>query len=62
MPVVLGVLAALFLVLLVVGAVTGRVRITACCRAASEDLRMREAFDPDAQEGPVRDNRTRASR
>jgi hypothetical protein len=58
MPYVLGVLAVLFLGFLVIGAVSGRVKMSACCTVAdaSRDLRMRDAFEaprpeigPDAQ-------------
>ncbi len=44
---VLGMLALGLLVLLVLGAATGRVSLTSCCVAgdASRDLRMRAAFE-----------------
>ena len=47
---VLGSLAALFLVLVVVGAVTGRVEGRSCCTVADprRDARMRAAFEDDS--------------
>lgn len=47
---VLGSLAALFLVLLVVGVVTGRVEVRSCCTVADprRDARMRAAFEDDS--------------
>jgi hypothetical protein len=47
MPYVIGVLAALFLGFMIVGALTGRLRMSACCAIAdpSRDLRMRDAFE-----------------
>ena len=47
---VLGGLAALFLVLVVVGAVTGRVEVRSCCTVADprRDARMRAAFEDDS--------------
>ncbi len=49
---VLGVIAATLLVLLVLGGLTGRVRLTSCCSIADprNDLRMRSAYD--AETGP----------
>jgi hypothetical protein len=40
---------AVFVVLLVVGSVTGRVRMTSCCAVADPrcDARMRDAFPPE---------------
>lgn len=47
---VLGSLAALFLVWVVVGAVTGRVEVRSCCAVADprRDARMRAAFEDDS--------------
>lgn len=47
---VLGSLAALFLVLAVVGALTGRVGVRSCCAVADprRDARMRAAFEDDS--------------
>jgi hypothetical protein len=44
-----GVPVLLFLVALVYGGVTGRVRLSACCAIAdpTRDLRMRAAFEDD---------------
>lgn len=49
--IVLGVLAVGFVLMLALGAVTGRVRLNSCCAVADprRDLRMREAF---AEESP----------
>ena len=50
MVVFLAVVVALFLVLLLAGAVTGRVKVRSCCAVADPraDARMRAAFeDPD---------------
>ena len=46
---VLATLIAVPLVALVVGALTGRVRLRSCCATSdpSRDLRMRAAFDSD---------------
>ena len=43
MPYVLGTLVAIFTVLLAIGAITGRVRMTSCCTTVPVecDLRMR---------------------
>lgn len=53
MPYVLGVLAVLFLAFMIVGAVTGRLRASACCTVAdpARDLRMRAAFETPAEIG-----------
>lgn len=53
MSYVLGVFAVLFLVFMIVGAVTGRVRASACCAVAdpAQDLRMRAAFETPAEIG-----------
>ena len=50
MVIVLGVLVVVFLAALLIGAVTGRVKITSCCAVADPrcDARMRGAFDPVA--------------
>lgn len=42
----IGMIAALFLIVLVVGAATGRVQLNSCCTAADprRDLRMRGAY------------------
>ncbi|WP_157439478.1 hypothetical protein [Aeromicrobium sp. Root344] len=47
MPYVIGALAVGFLALLIVGALTGRVRMSACCTVADprRDLRMRGAYE-----------------
>lgn len=49
--VVLGVIALAFLVLLTVGAVSGRVTLTSCCSVADprRDSRMRAAFEQGAE-------------
>ena len=49
MAYVVGGVVVLFLVALVVGAVSGRVRTTACCTPADprRDLRMRAAFEDE---------------
>jgi hypothetical protein len=55
MVIVLGVIVAMFTVLLAIGAVTGRVKVTSCCSIADprRDARMRDAFaDPVATHGP----------
>lgn len=46
MVIALGVVVAAFIVTLVVGAVTGRVKVKSCCAVADprRDLRMRDAF------------------
>jgi hypothetical protein len=46
---VFGIPAAVLLVLLVYGGLTGRVRLTSCCAVADprRDLRMRAAFEDD---------------
>ena len=46
MVIVLGVLAVAFLVVMVAGAVTGRVKARSCCSVGSpeQDLRMRSAL------------------
>jgi hypothetical protein len=47
---VIGAVVIAFLVLLVVGAITGRVRSRSCCSIADprQDLRMRGAFEDEA--------------
>jgi hypothetical protein len=47
---VLGAVVVLFIVALVAGAVTGRVRMRGCCTVADprRDLRMRDAFQDEA--------------
>ncbi|MCA1696709.1 MAG: hypothetical protein LC749_19415 [Actinobacteria bacterium] len=49
MVIALGVVVAVFLALLLVGTVTGRVTVKSCCAVADprRDLRMRDAF-PEA--------------
>ena len=50
MEIVLGAVLGLALLLLVLGGLTGRVRLSSCCTPAdpSKDLRMRGAFESDA--------------
>lgn len=50
MVIVLGVLVAVFLTALLIGAVTGRVTLTSCCAVADPrcDARMRSAFESPA--------------
>jgi hypothetical protein len=45
-----GVIVSVFTVLLLVGAVTGRVKVTSCCGIADprRDARMRDAFADEA--------------
>ncbi len=49
MAYVFGIPALVFLVLLVDGGLTGRVRLTSCCAVADprRDLRMRAAFEDE---------------
>ena len=49
MAYVLGIVAAVFLIVLVLAAVTGRLRLGSRCAVAdpSKDLRMRAAFEGD---------------
>ncbi len=49
MVMVLGVLVVLFLAVLLIGAVTGRVKVSSCCVVADPqcDARMRDAFARD---------------
>ena len=49
MAYVFGIPALVFLVALVFGGLTGRVRMSSCCAVAdpSKDLRMRAAFEDD---------------
>ena len=49
MEIVVATLIALPLLALVVGALSGRVRLTSCCATSdpSRDLRMRAAFESD---------------
>jgi hypothetical protein len=57
MAYVFGVPAVLFLVVLVYGGLTGRIRLSSCCAVADprQDLRMRAAFeDLDPAEPPSR--------
>jgi len=54
MAYVFGVPTVLFLVVLVYGGITGRIRLTSCCAVADprRDLRMRAAFDDEARSTP----------
>jgi hypothetical protein len=47
---------AVFVVFLVVGSITGRVKMTSCCGIADPrcDARMRDAFPTDQPDGPAR--------
>jgi hypothetical protein len=47
MPIVLAVIAILPAAVILLGALSGRIRLTNCCSVAdpSKDLRMRAAFD-----------------
>lgn len=49
MAIVLGSLVAAFAALLLIGALTGRVKVKSCCAVADprKDLRMRAAFSAD---------------
>jgi hypothetical protein len=49
LPYVFGIPVAVFLLLLVYGGLTGRVRLRSCCAVADprRDLRMRAAFEED---------------
>jgi hypothetical protein len=49
MAYVFGIPALVFLVLLVFGGLTGRLRLTSCCAVADprKDLRMRAAFEDE---------------
>ena len=49
MEIVIAILIAVSLVALLVGALSGRVRLTSCCATSdpSWDLRMRAAFESD---------------
>ena len=51
MPYVIGALAIGFLAFLLVGALTGRVRMSACCAVADprRDLRMRDAYETSGE-------------
>jgi len=51
MVIVLGVLVAVSLAALLIGAVTGRVKLTSCCAVADPrcDARMRSAFQSPAE-------------
>lgn len=55
---ILGLLPLVFVALLVLGAVAGRVSLTSCCAVAdaSRDLRMRAAFEDSP--GPPKRSRT----
>lgn len=52
MDILIGSVVCLFLLMLVVGAVSGRVRVQGCCSIADPrlDLRMRGAFEDPAEE------------
>lgn len=52
MDILIGSVVCVFLLLLIVGAVTGRVRFKGCCSIADPrlDLRMRGAFEDPAEE------------
>jgi hypothetical protein len=56
MAYVFGVPTLIFLVVMVVGGLTGRIRLTSCCTVADprRDLRMRAAFDDTDTESPRR--------
>ena len=56
MAAILGCVVAGFMLVLAVGALTGRVRAQSCCGAgdARRDLRMRSAFDEGNDRRPVR--------
>jgi hypothetical protein len=53
MAYVVGALAVLAIVALLVGALTGRVRMRSCCAVAdpAKDLRMRDAYEPHQPTG-----------
>jgi hypothetical protein len=53
---ILGFVVAAFILVLAVGALTGRIRAQSCCGAgeARRDLRMRSAFDEGNDTRPVR--------
>jgi hypothetical protein len=55
MAYVFGVPTVLFLVVLVYGGITGRIRLTSCCAVADprRDLRMRAAFEEDEARPPT---------
>lgn len=56
MQIVLAVIATVPVAVLLLGALSGRVRLTNCCSVAdpSKDLRMRAAFDQaSSAEGPA---------
>ena len=59
MEYVFGIPALVFLVLLVYGGLTGRVRLSSCCAVADprRDLRMQGAFDDDVADLPHADPR-----
>lgn len=50
---VLAALTAIAFALVLVGAITGRIKITNCCSIAdpSKDLRMRAAYEDDQADG-----------
>jgi len=52
---ILGLVVAAFMLVLAVGALTGRVRARSCCGAgdARRDLRMRSAFDEGNDARPM---------
>jgi hypothetical protein len=55
MLIALGVIVAVFTIVLAIGALTGRVKATSCCSIADprRDLRMQDAFaDPGASRPP----------
>jgi hypothetical protein len=56
MQYVFGIPALLFLIALVYGGLTGRVRLTSCCAVADprRDLRLRGAFDDEVADPPAR--------
>ena len=56
MEYVFGIPALVFLILLVYGGLTGRVRLSSCCAVADprRDLRMQGAFDDDVADPPSR--------
>lgn len=56
MKFVFGVPVALFLITLVIGGLTGRVRLTSCCTVADprKDLRMASAFQEEALQAEAR--------
>lgn len=55
MPYILAALMAVALSLLILGAVTGQVKMSTCCSVAdpSKDLRMRAAYEGDGTAEPT---------